>query len=245
MIQVTLNHNRTKLAYTTDSGVVGVVDLSTKKSTTMKVKHANIGWTVKFIPDRPSEIMSGGYDCALLHFDFIQGSLLSRLDITGPPPESGISLAPPFIMSSSVSSGGIITAGTADGRIWIGTGGEKRPASGKKKRSRKWEGLKEVDGSFVKVAEGPIVGLAFIGVDAIVSCTLLGTVSHHQLSRNAADDSLELTTTWTQDTQSLAKVNAMTVVEHRIVIGGIGKNKKGVIEVWTAEVLGESGIAST
>lgn len=138
-----------------------------------------ISWAVKFIPDRPSEIVSGGYDCALLHFDFVQGSLLSRFDFSenrlrihhgyslthkyhtaAPPPESGISLSPPFIMSTAISSSGVIAAGTADGRIWIGTGGEKRLGVGaKKKRTRKWDGLREDEGLSVKVAEGPIVGL--------------------------------------------------------------------------------------
>ena len=41
-----------------------------------------ISGAVKFIPDRPSEIVSGGYDCALFHFDFVQGALLSRLDFS-------------------------------------------------------------------------------------------------------------------------------------------------------------------
>lgn len=36
---------------------------------------------VKFVPNRPSEILSAGYDSALLHFDIAQGSILSRFDI--------------------------------------------------------------------------------------------------------------------------------------------------------------------
>ena len=40
--QISVNHNKTKLAYTMDSGVVGIVDLSTKISSRMKVKHANV-----------------------------------------------------------------------------------------------------------------------------------------------------------------------------------------------------------
>ena len=35
-----------------------------------------------FIPDRPSELVSGGYDSALLHFDIGQGNILSRFDIS-------------------------------------------------------------------------------------------------------------------------------------------------------------------
>lgn len=79
------------------------------------------------------------------------------------PPESGVSLSPSFVLSTAVSSTGIVAAGLADGRVWIGIGGEKRPAAsgsgGKQKRSRKWEGLKENEGLSVKIAEGPVVGL--------------------------------------------------------------------------------------
>jgi len=153
-----------------------------------------------------------------------------------PPPESGVSLSPPFILSTAVSSAGVVAAGTADGRIWIGTGGEKIPSSGtgsKKKRSRRWEGLRDDKSLMVKVAEGPIVGLAFMSPDSLISCTLLGTITHHELSRTGADDEvLELIATWTRDTQALAKVNAISVTTNWIAIGGIGKNKKGAVEVW-------------
>lgn len=99
------------------------------------------------------------------HFTFIPST-------AGLPPESGISLSPPFVMSISVSSTGIVAAGTADGRIWIGTGGEKMPAGGsggKKKRSRKWDGLKENDGLLVKVAEGPVVGLYVVYFNLVLA----------------------------------------------------------------------------
>ena len=42
---------------------------------------------VKFVPNRPSEILSAGYDSALLHFDITQGSVLSRFDIGKEPVE--------------------------------------------------------------------------------------------------------------------------------------------------------------
>ena len=116
--------------------------------------------------------MSGGYDSALLHFDIGQGNILSRFDISehwpfptqddcshcsgAPPPSEGVSLSPPFVLSTTVSPAGLVAAGTADGRVWLGGGGEKRP-DGKKKRSRKWEGLKEDEGIWLQVADGPVV----------------------------------------------------------------------------------------
>ena len=51
-----------------------------------------------------------------------------------------------------------MVAGTADGRVWIGKGGDKSIAS-KKKRSRRWEGLRENEGSWFSIAEGPVVSV--------------------------------------------------------------------------------------
>ena len=59
-------------------------------------------------------------------------------------------------------------------------------------------------------------------------------VAHHQLSRAGADEALELTTTWSKNTQAIAKVNGISVAGKRIAIGGIGTNKKGAVEVWLA-----------
>lgn len=127
-----------------------------------------------FIPNRPSELLSAGYDSALLHFDIVQGSILSRFDVgmwllagidslfilfpASLPPSSGVSLSPPFFHSVAFSDHSAVTASTADGRVWVGRGGDKLIAS-KKKRSRKWEGLKEDEGEWVSVAEGPVVSV--------------------------------------------------------------------------------------
>ena len=76
----------------------------------------------------------------------------------------GMALSPPFIMSTAMSSTGVMAAGTADGRLWLGFGGEKRslPGSSKKKRAKKWEGLRDDDELAVKIAEGPIVAMCVI-----------------------------------------------------------------------------------
>lgn len=74
-----------------------------------------------------------------------------------------MALSPPFIVSIALSSTGIIAAGTADGRLMIGCGGYKMPKGkeslGKKKRSRKWDGLNGDEEVITKVAEGPLVAL--------------------------------------------------------------------------------------
>ena len=96
--QISLSDTKKYLAFSTDAGTVGVMELPTKHITRTKVSHTSVHLTsdlefirlislfqicasVKFIPDRPNELISGGYDHALLHFDFKQGTVLSRFDI--------------------------------------------------------------------------------------------------------------------------------------------------------------------
>lgn len=61
-------------------------------------------------------------------------------------------------MSLAVSSIGTVAAGTADGRLFLGFGGEKS-LSKTKKKAKKWEGLGGDDSALIKLAEGPIVAL--------------------------------------------------------------------------------------
>lgn len=62
-----------------------------------------------------------------------------------------------------MSSTGVLAAGTADGRLWIGFKGDKasksNPGKGPKKKSKKWEGLDEDEALLIKVAEGPVVAM--------------------------------------------------------------------------------------
>lgn len=68
-------------------------------------------------------------------------------------------MSPPFIMSLSIASNGIIAAGTADGKLWLGFGGEKIPSTSKTKKKSKWGGLDLEQASVVSVAEAPIVAV--------------------------------------------------------------------------------------
>ncbi|KAI0320119.1 WD40 repeat-like protein [Amylostereum chailletii] len=243
--EIALNDNGKHLAFSTDSGTVGVVELSSQRVLRMKTKHTSISGNVGFIPDRPSELISGGYDSALLHFDFGQGSILSRRDFTAPLQTSGVSLSPPFILSLALSAAGAIAVGTADGQLWIGRGGEKRPsAKGKKKRTRKWEGLKEDEGLSVKIAEGPVVAVRFITPVKVLACSLLGTLSMHTLSEVGDDGAaFDITPLWKVESKTLAKVNAISTHDDRIAVGGFNKEGKGVVEVW--QLNAERGESST
>ncbi|KAI0062311.1 WD40 repeat-like protein [Artomyces pyxidatus] len=248
--EIMLSSNQKHLAFSTDSGAMGVIELATHRISRMRTRHNSICGAVSFIPDRPSEIISGGYDSALLHFDFAQGNILSRHDFgesfhnlreskltreaVPPPQDSGVSLSPPFVLCLSVSSVGIIAAGTADGHLWIGTGGEKKPSgAGKNKRTRKWEGLREEDSVSTKVAEGPVVAVRFIDRMDLLACTLLGTITRYTVA-TAADESTQLETKAVSTTEvtSIAKVNGMATSSRSAAVAGFGKDGKGVVEVY-------------
>ena len=74
--------------------------------------------------------------------------------------QSGLQLSPPFVLSVAVSPTGVLSASTASGLAFVGTGGEKRPTGqAQKKRKRKWGGLDQSEGRVTKVAEGPVVAM--------------------------------------------------------------------------------------
>lgn len=76
------------------------------------------------------------------------------------PEQPGPQLSPPFVLSVAVSPAGILAASTANGLVFVGAGGEKRPTGqAQKKRKRKWDGLNEGEGTVMKVAEGPVVAV--------------------------------------------------------------------------------------
>lgn len=54
-----------------------------------------------------------------------------------------------------------------------------------------------------------------------------------------ADGKLNAESTWTAETHSIAKVNAMIVNEQWLCIGGIDKAGKGIVEVWTIAAVNE------
>ncbi|KAF8559633.1 WD40 repeat-like protein [Imleria badia] len=232
--ELSINVKGTMMAFCTDSGSVGVVDLQTNEIRRMKQIHDNVCGSVQFIPGRPSELVSGGYDYALLHFDFMQGSMLSRDDLTAVLPSSGVSLSPPFIISLSISPTGIIAAGTADGRLYIGTSGEKSSEAGdRQRRQRKWNGLK-MDGRIVAdVAEGPIVGLAFTESRELLTCTLLGKLTRYQICGSAAGGTLKLEPRWTAESKNSYKINSIAFSGESIIVGGFQKDGTGVIDIWS------------
>ncbi|KAJ7444934.1 WD40-repeat-containing domain protein [Mycena latifolia] len=235
--ELAMNPGKTHLAFSTDSGLVGVVDLLSKIVSKMKTSHSSICGIVRFIPDRPREIVSGGYDSSLLHFDWAQGTVLTRREIPPFPIADGMSLSPPFVMSAALGTTGVMAAGTADGRLWLGLGGEKGPQtkSTKKKRSRKWEGLNPDDELLEKIAEGPIVAMAFSSPSTVTLSSLLGSIAQYRIVR--ANNAVQLVKIFQGQTRDITKVNALIIDsdEKRVVIAGLTKDTKGAIEIWNKE----------
>jgi len=212
-----------------DSGVVGVVDIATKSVRRMKSRHDSICASVGFIPNRPSELISGGYDSTLLHFDFMQGTILSRREFTFPPQSSGVSLSPPFVHCLSVSSTGTIAVGTADGHLWIGLGGDKGLSV---KKARKWGGLREDMSLSKKIADGPVVALAFLDSKTIVTSTLLGSIYRHTLSTKGNTEDWTIESIAVAPVRFIAKVNALAAHGDNVAVGGFRADGKGTVEVY-------------
>jgi WD40 repeat protein len=227
--EISVSENQKTLAFTMDSGGVGVVDLATKSVRRMKTQHNSICATVRFIPDRPSELISGGYDNTLLHFDFRQGTVLSRRAFNSLPQSDAVSLSPPFVLCLSVSSTGAIAAGTADGYLWIGLGGDKRVSA---KKTRKWGGLREDMSLSTKIADGPVVALAFLDPTAILTCTLLGAIFRHTLSTEGNTEDWRIESIPVAQTQFIAKVNTLAVHSNSVAVGGFREDGKGLAEVY-------------
>ncbi|KAF8586537.1 WD40 repeat-like protein [Ramaria rubella] len=229
--EITLNSSH--LAYSLDSGSVGVLDLKTREKTAMKTPHTNLCTNVSFIPDRPRELVSGGYDSALLHFDFHLGSLLSSLEVAKTSePTAQMSFSPPFVLSLAVSQTGLAACGLGDGRVWLGSGGEKAlssdgNSSARKKKRRKWEGLREDDGTYSKIAEGPIVAIAFASPHQLFTLTLLGNLALHEVK----DGRIERTI-WTTGSPELVKANVLAINSSYLAVGGFDVENKGVLLLW-------------
>lgn len=160
---------------------------------------------------------------------------------------------PPFITSLAISSSGGIAAGTADGRIWVGLGGEKNPSQnlnankGKKKRARKWGGLSEEEGFETKIGEGMVTGLTFTSPNTLVSCSLNGKIIVHELvhpnpqaEEGMRAGGLRKTSEATAENCVKVDVLAYSFLHNRLAVGGIHTDtRKGVFELWS--LIGGSG----
>jgi hypothetical protein len=157
------------------------------------------------------------------------------------------------VLCLSVSSTGSIAAGTADGQLWIGLGGDKRISV---KKTRKWGGLGEDMSLSRKIADGPVVALcvydsslivssafmsrvprAFLNPVTIVTSTLLGAISQHSLRIEGKTEGWKFESVLVAQTRSIAKVNGLAAYGDSVAVGGLAADGKGAAEVYQYKVV--------
>lgn len=234
------------LAFTTDSGRIGLLNLSTLEIMFMRQTHRNVALPISFIPGRPAELCSGGYDNTLLHFDARTGSLLSHIDLAPKMDEdsetTSISLSPPFALSIAVSPNDMIACSTASGHIWMGYGGSKRSEPNGKRKSRKWNGLKTDEGLWFRAGNGPIVAVKFHSRNEslLLALSLHGTLSCFETPRNY-NDARPSEAKWSHESKKMVKATTMVTAERGVLRCGVTADRKGILELVDVPLLDHPG----
>jgi len=84
-----------------------------------------------------------------------------------------------------------------------------------------------------KIAEGPIVAMAFSDPSTLTVSTLLGSIKQYRIVRQENQE-LQLVKIWEGQT-GIGKVNALIIDDRRFVVAGLTDNAKGIIEIWNRE----------
>ncbi len=123
--QVVLHEKENYLAACDDSGQVKVFSVQDRRVfKTMKNGHENICSAVAFRPGKPWDLLSGGLDSKLIHWDFSKAKVLSsfnfeELEIQDDQADKYL-VNPPFIHSLSVSTNGnFLACGTENALVQI------------------------------------------------------------------------------------------------------------------------------
>jgi len=122
--QLVLDSKDKFLAAGDDSGEVKVYGLQDRKVfKSLRHKHTNICSTVSFRPGRPWELLSGGLDCRLVHWDFSKPKCLHQFNtqqLFATPGESPHMINPPFVHHIATSpSGAIVACALENGQLPI------------------------------------------------------------------------------------------------------------------------------
>lgn len=247
--QISLDPTATKLAFTSDSGVVGVVDLISDNhdKRLLDTSHTSISNTVEFIPGWWTEAVSGGFDCKMQHFDVESGTLISSKTFGAAPSVlTNTSLSPPFVLCTALSAGGCIAAGTADGRIYVGRKGVVGTDGKKLKSKGRWRCLLEAEASEglnfeVGVLDGPVVGLEFLHQTkpTLLVLSLSGNVQLLSLrAPKQANAPAKVEVLWGSQATNISKSNALVSFADKekgggrwVAVGGVGKTGKGFVEL--------------
>ena len=122
--QIILNEKEDFLASCDDSGNIKMINLLHKNVYKTLRKHTNICAAIAFRPKRPWDLLSGGYDQKLIHWDFARAKAVCNIDINeiGVTPDKFDTyiINPPFIHSIAVSpSGSHLACGTDNALVQV------------------------------------------------------------------------------------------------------------------------------
>ncbi|KAL1915342.1 uncharacterized protein VTP21DRAFT_6800 [Calcarisporiella thermophila] len=170
--QIAINEKGKYLGSVDDNGEVKIVDLETRKIyKQFRKKHENISFCISFRPRRTWEVLTGGFDCCLIQWDFSRGSPTNIFNMNEDTPSSPQVINPPFIYDLAVSNdgrrvalalgSGSISLLTQEGKAWS----EKKLAS--------------------ETRFGPISGVDFVDENTIVNTTQSGLVQVWGLTNEA------------------------------------------------------------
>lgn len=128
--QISLDANENYLAACDDSGEIKMFAVHNRKEfKTLRHKHTNICSTVVFRPGRQWELVSGGLDCRLVHWDFSKPKCLNQFNMQefhATPGDSPYFINPPFVHHLAVSpNGSTLGCALENGQIAILNGNQK------------------------------------------------------------------------------------------------------------------------
>ena len=110
--QIVLDKKEKFLAACDDSGEVKILDIKEKRVyKTLRLKHTNICSTVVFHSRKPWDIITGGLDSKLIHWDFSRPKCLNmfnmeELQTSAPQDLESYMVNPPFVHNISISPDG-------------------------------------------------------------------------------------------------------------------------------------------
>ncbi|XP_021351299.1 WD repeat-containing protein 53-like [Mizuhopecten yessoensis] len=109
--QIVLDEKEKFLAACDDSGEIKILDIQEKRLyKTLRHKHTNICSSVCFRPRKPWEIITGGLDSKLIHWDFSRPKCLNQFNMqemqNGNSDAEAYMVNPPFIHNLASSSDG-------------------------------------------------------------------------------------------------------------------------------------------
>ena len=120
--QLSVNAKGNLLCACDDSGEIKLIDTSSYQVVKTLTAHDNICSTVKFIPRKPWEILSGGLDCKLIRWDFNRGRSLCSLNQSELSNSNfgNCAINPPMVHTLDVfPSTSIVVCGLGNGTVCV------------------------------------------------------------------------------------------------------------------------------